>query len=36
MTDNGTNKIVYNYTDEIWRFDLADMVDYENSNKREQ
>ena len=23
-----TNKIVYNYIDEIWSIDLADMIDY--------
>ena len=29
-----TNKIVYNFIDEIWRFDLADMVDYKTSNNK--
>ena len=29
-----TNKIVYNYIDEIWSIDLADMVDYKISNNK--
>ena len=29
-----TNKIVYNYIDEIWSIDLADMVDYKISNDK--
>ena len=29
-----TNKIVYNYVDEIWSVDLADMVDYKISNNK--
>ena len=29
-----TKKIVYNYTDEIWSIDLADMVDYKISNNK--
>ena len=29
-----TNKIVYNFVDEIWSFDLADMVDYKVSNNK--
>ena len=29
-----TNKIVYNPIDEIWSIDLADMVDYKNSNNK--
>ena len=28
-----TNKIIYNHIDEIWSFDLADMIDYKISNK---
>ena len=28
-----TNQIVYNHNDEIWSFDLADMIDYKISNK---
>ena len=27
-----TNKMVYNLIDEIWSIDLADMIDYKNSN----
>ena len=29
-----TNKIVYNHIDEIWSIDLADMIDYETSDKK--
>ena len=29
-----TNKIVYNHIDEIWSFDLADMIDYKTSNNK--
>ena len=29
-----TNKIVYNYIDEIWSIDLADMVDYKTSTNK--
>ena len=29
-----TNKIVYNFVDEIWSIDLADMVDYKVSNNK--
>ena len=29
-----TNKITYNYIDEIWRIDLADMIDYKISNNK--
>ena len=29
-----TDKIVYNYIDEIWSIDLADMVDYKTSNNK--
>ena len=29
-----TNKIVYNFIDEIWSIDLADMVDYKTSNNK--
>ena len=29
-----TNKIVYNHVDEIWSIDLADMIDYKNSNNK--
>ena len=27
-------KIIYIHNDEIWRNDLADMVDYKNSNNK--
>ena len=27
-----TNKIIYNHIDEIWKIDLADMIDYKTSN----
>ena len=29
-----TNTIIYNHTDEIWSIDLADMIDYKNSNNK--
>ena len=29
-----TNKVVYNYVDEIWSFDLADFSDYKTSNNK--
>ena len=29
-----TNKKTYNYFDEIWSIDLADMVDYKTSNNK--
>ena len=29
-----TNKIIYNHIDEIWSYDLADMVDYKTSNNK--
>ena len=29
-----TNKITYNHIDEIWSIDLADMIDYKNSNNK--
>ena len=29
-----TNKIVYNHIDEIWNIDLADKIDYKNSNNK--
>ena len=29
-----TNKIVYNHIDEIWSFDLADMIFYKTSNNK--
>ena len=29
-----TNKIDYNYIDEIWSIDLADMIDYKISNNK--
>ena len=29
-----TNKIVYNYVDEIWSIDLADFSDYKTSNNK--
>ena len=28
----GTNKIIYTHIDEIWSFDLPDMIDYKTSN----
>ena len=34
MTNYPTNKIVYNYIDEIWSIDLADMIDYKISNNK--
>ena len=30
-----TNKITYNYIDEIWSIYLADMIDYKISNSKE-
>ena len=29
-----TNKIIYNYIDEIWSIDLADFLDYKTSNNK--
>ena len=29
-----TNKITYNYIDEIWSVDLADMIDYKIANNK--
>ena len=29
-----TNKITYNYIDEIWSIDLVDMIGYKISNKK--
>ena len=29
-----TNKITYNYIDEIWSIDLADFLDYKTSNNK--
>ena len=29
-----TNKITYNYINEIWSIDLADMIDYKTSNNK--
>ena len=29
-----TIKIVYNHMDEIWSFDMADMIDYKSSNNK--
>ena len=29
-----TNKIIYNHIDQIWSFDLADMIDYKISNNK--
>ena len=29
-----TNKVINNHIDEIWSTDLADMIDYETSNKQ--
>ena len=31
---NPSNKIIYNHVDEIWSFDLADMIDYKTSNNK--
>ena len=33
--NNRTKKITYNYIDEIWSIDLADMIDYKISNNKE-
>ena len=30
-----TNKVVYNHINEIWSIDLADMVDYKTSIKKD-
>ena len=29
-----SNKLVYNYVDEIWSIDLADFSDYKTSNNK--
>ena len=29
-----TIKLIYNHIDEIWSIDLADKIDYKNSNKK--
>ena len=29
-----TKKLIYNHFDEIWSIDLADMIDYKNSNNK--
>ena len=29
-----TNKVDYNFVDEIWSIDLADMIDYKFSNNK--
>ena len=29
-----TNKILYDHFDEIWSFDMADMIDYKSSSNR--
>ena len=29
-----TNKIIYNYIDEIWSIDLVDFSDYKTSNNK--
>ena len=34
MRNYPTNKIVYNNIDEIWSFDLVDMIDYKSSNNK--
>ena len=34
MRNYPTNKIICNYIDEIWSIDLADMIDYKNSNNK--
>ena len=34
MRNYPTNKIVYNFVDEIWSIDLADMIDYKVSNNK--
>ena len=31
---NPTNKIIYNYIDEIWSIDLTDFLDYKTSNNK--
>ena len=31
MKNYPTNKTIYNHADEIWSFDLADMIDYKTS-----
>ena len=28
------NKLIYNYVDEIWSIDLADLIDYKTSNNK--
>ena len=30
----GTKRLIYNHSDQIWSFDLADMSDYKTSNNR--
>ena len=32
--NNPLNKLIYNHIDEIWSFDLADMIDYKTSNNK--
>ena len=34
MRNYPTIKIIYNHVDEIWSFDLADMIDYKISNNK--
>ena len=34
MNNYPTNEIFYNHIDEIWSIDLADMIDYKNSNTK--
>ena len=34
MRNYPINKIVYNHIDEIWSIDLADIIDYKNSNNK--
>ena len=34
MRNYPTSKIIFNYIDEIWSIDLADMIDYKTSNNK--
>ena len=34
MNNYPSNEIFYNHIDEIWIINLADMIDYKNSNTR--
>ena len=35
MRNYPTNKIIYNHIGEIWSIDLADMIEYKNSNHKD-